>query len=70
MGRMSRPRAPCMRAWPQMQERKAARMTEEQQSSASGALLGELFSTSARPAFGGNRSKDEEVQCDPVERHS
>jgi hypothetical protein len=53
-----------------MQERKAARMTEEQQSSASGALLGELFSTSARPAFGGNRSKDEEVQCDPVERHS
>jgi hypothetical protein len=45
-------------AWPQikMQEHKTARMAKEQQSSASGALLGELqFSVSARQASGGCR---------------
>jgi hypothetical protein len=49
-------------AWPQikMQEHKTARMTQEQQSLASGALLGQLqFSVSARPASGGCRLKKE-----------
>jgi len=47
-------------AWPQikMQEHKTARMTQEQQSSASGALLDELFSVSARPASGGCRLRE------------
>jgi hypothetical protein len=37
-----------------MQEHKTARMAQEQQSLASGALLGQLqFSLSARPASGG-----------------
>ena len=39
-----------------MQEHKTARMAQEQQSLASGALLGQLqFSVAARPASGGYR---------------
>jgi hypothetical protein len=52
-------------AWPQikMQEHKTARMAQEQQSSVSGALLGELqFSVSARPASGGCRFLLDEIR--------